>query len=80
MSQRMAESVAQGMHHMAHQSTLSETNEDLFHDTHLELQERMQNPIAFHAEMMGDILYEFNVGSETGQKLHSVFLHTSIVV
>jgi hypothetical protein len=52
----MAESVTQGMHHMAHQSTLSETNEDLFHDAHLELQERMQNPIAFHAEMMGDIL------------------------
>jgi hypothetical protein len=57
MSRRMADSVAQGMHHMAHQSTLSETNEDLFHDIHLELQERMQNPIAFHAEMMGDILY-----------------------
>jgi hypothetical protein len=57
MSQRMAESVAQGMHHMAHQSTLCETNEDLFHDAHLELQERMRNPIAFHAEMMGDILY-----------------------
>jgi hypothetical protein len=53
----MAESVAQGMHHMAHQSTLSETDEDLFHNAHLELQERMQNPIAFHAEMMGDILY-----------------------
>jgi hypothetical protein len=45
------------MHHMAHQSTLSETNEDLFHDAHLEIQERMRNPIAFHAEMMGDILY-----------------------
>jgi hypothetical protein len=57
MSQRMAESVAKGMHHMAHQSTLNETNEDLFHDAHLELQEQMQNPIAFHAEMMGDILY-----------------------
>jgi hypothetical protein len=57
MSQRMAQSVAQGMHHMAHQSTLSETNEDLCHIAHLELQERMQNPIAFHAEMMGDILY-----------------------
>jgi hypothetical protein len=41
MSRRMAESVTQGMHHMAHQSTLSETNEDLFHDAHLELQERM---------------------------------------
>ncbi len=57
MSRRVAESVAQGMHHMAHQSTLSETDEDLFHDAHLELQERMRNPIAFHAEMMGDILY-----------------------
>ncbi len=45
------------MHHMAHQSTLSETYGDLFHVAHLELQERMQNPIAFHAEMMGDILY-----------------------
>ncbi len=57
MSRRMAESVAQGMHHMAHQSTLSETDEDLFHNAHLDLQERMRNPIAFHAEMMGDILY-----------------------
>jgi hypothetical protein len=45
------------MHHMAHQSTLSETDEDLFHNAHLELQEQMQNPIALHAEMMGDILY-----------------------
>ncbi len=57
MSQRMAESVTQGMHHMAHQSTIDETNEDLFHDAHLKLQEQMQNPIAFHTEMMGDILY-----------------------
>jgi hypothetical protein len=53
----MAESVAQGLHHMAHQSTFEETDEDLFHDAHLELQERMRNPIAFHAEMMGDIMY-----------------------
>ncbi len=53
----MAESVAQGMHHMAHQSTIDETNEDLFHNKHLELQEWMWNAIAFHAEMMGDILY-----------------------
>ncbi len=57
MSQRMAESVAQGMHHMAHQSTIDETNEGLFHNAHRELQERMQNPIALHAVMMGDILY-----------------------
>jgi hypothetical protein len=41
MSRRIAESVAQDMHHMAHQSNLSETNEDLFRDAHLELQERM---------------------------------------
>jgi len=53
----MAESVAQGLHHMAHQSTFEETDEDLFHDAHLELQEQMRNPIVFHAEMMGDIMY-----------------------
>jgi hypothetical protein len=48
-----------GMHYMAHQSTASrdETPKDLFHDQHLALQERMQNPIAFHAKMMGDIMY-----------------------
>ena len=53
----MAESVAQGLHHMAHQSIIGKTNEDLFHDAHIELQERMQNPIVFHAEMMGNIMY-----------------------
>jgi hypothetical protein len=66
MSQRMANSTSQwgcfgnaGMHYMAHQSTTSrdETPEDLFHDQHLGLQERMQNPIAFNAKMMGDIMY-----------------------
>ena len=57
MSQRMVEPVAQGIHHMAHQSTIDETNEDLFHNAHLDLQERMQNSIAFHTEMMGDIMY-----------------------
>jgi hypothetical protein len=66
MSRRMAESASQrsffgnaGMHYMAHQSTASrdETPTDLFHDQHLALQERMRNPIAFHAEMMGDIMY-----------------------
>jgi hypothetical protein len=36
---------------------MGETDEDLFHDAHLELQERMRNSIAFHAEMMGDIMY-----------------------
>ena len=66
MSQRMAKSASQrdffgnaGMHYMANQSTAprDETPEDLFHDQHLALQERMRNPIAFHAEMMGDIMY-----------------------
>ena len=42
---------------MAHKSTIRETDDNLFHDVHLELQERMRNPIAFHAEMMGDIMY-----------------------
>ncbi len=32
-------------------------DEDLFNDTHLKHQERMRNPIAFHAEMMGDIMH-----------------------
>jgi hypothetical protein len=66
MSQRMAKSTSQqsffgntGMHYMAHQTTTSfnETPEDLFHNRHLELQERMRNPIAFHSEMMGDVMY-----------------------
>jgi len=65
MSQKMAELIAQGLHHVAHESITGETDEDLFHDSHLELQERMRielqermrNPIAFHAEMMGDIMY-----------------------
>jgi hypothetical protein len=64
MSQRMAESVSQrtfygdqGMHYVASQATTGGTDEDLFHNTHLQLQEQMTNPIAFHAEMMNDIMY-----------------------
>jgi hypothetical protein len=62
----MADSVSQrdffgarNMHYMAHKSTVGENKyeNDVFHDAHLELQERMRNPIAFHAEMMGDIMY-----------------------
>jgi len=49
MTRRMAESIAQGLHHVAHESITGKTAEDLFHDTHLELQECMRNPIAFHA-------------------------------
>ncbi len=47
----------QGMHYMASQATTGNTDEDLFHDVHLQLQKHMRNPIAFHAEMMGDIMY-----------------------
>jgi hypothetical protein len=66
MSRKTTESTSQrdffgtsGMHYMANLSTTAfdETPEDLFHDYHLDLQERMQNPVAFHAEMMGDIMY-----------------------
>ncbi len=44
------------MHYMASQSTMSKTIEDLFHDSHLQLQEQMRNPIVFNTEMMGDII------------------------
>jgi hypothetical protein len=48
-----------GMHYMADVSTtyFNKTPEGLFHNQHLDLQECMRNPIAFHAEMMGDIMY-----------------------
>jgi len=47
---------------MAHSATTElddddQTVEDRQHDAHLDLQDRMSNPIAFHAEMMGDIMY-----------------------
>ncbi len=45
------------MHYMASQATTGDMDEDLFHDAHLQLQEPMRNPIAFHAEIMGDIMY-----------------------
>jgi hypothetical protein len=66
MSRKMAESTSQqdffgtsGMHYMANLSTtaFNEALEDLFYNYHLDLQEHMQNPIAFHAEMMGDIMH-----------------------
>jgi hypothetical protein len=64
MSQRMAEMGPQqnfygdqGMHYMSSQATTSMTDEDIFKDSHLQLQEQMRNPIAFHAEMMGNIMY-----------------------
>jgi hypothetical protein len=36
---------------------MGETTEDLLYDYHLQLLEWMRNPIAFHAEMMGNIIY-----------------------
>jgi hypothetical protein len=64
MSRRMADSVSQrdfygtkNMNYMAQPSIIGETPDGLFHDTHLELQERMKNPIVFHTEMVGDIMY-----------------------
>ena len=62
----MAKSVSQqdffgatGIHYMAQVSTIvfDETPVDLFQNQHLDLQEHMQNPIAFHEEMMDDIMY-----------------------
>ncbi len=66
MSKKMAESTSQknffgtsGMHYMANKLTTAfdEPAEDLFHNQHLEIQECMRNPLAFHAKMMGDIMY-----------------------
>jgi hypothetical protein len=69
MSRAMQESVSQrsfygdsDMHYMqAYQAITSEEAEIIMytqeHDFHLGLQDRMRHPIAFHAEMMGDIMY-----------------------
>ena len=63
MSRAMAESVSQhdfygrgNMHYMAAKS-VCEHDYSAEHNLHLELQERMRRPIAFLAEMMGDIMY-----------------------
>ncbi len=69
MSRAMAESVFQwnfygnrNMYYMITQGiSEGQTEPDLFHNSHLELQECMRNPIAFHAEMMGDIMYYHQV-------------------
>ncbi len=61
---------ARNMHYMAHKSTIGETDDDLFHDAYFELQERMRNPIAFHAEMMGDIMYFNQALRGTGTTRH----------
>ncbi len=56
------------MHYMTSQATTGDMDEDLFHNTHLQLLERMRNPIAFHAEMMGDIMYLQQALKQPGAK------------
>jgi hypothetical protein len=63
MSRAMAESVSQRdfygkekMHYMASQ-VVCKHNYDRLHNSHLNLQDCMQHPIAFLAEMMGDVMY-----------------------
>jgi hypothetical protein len=65
----MADSISQrnfygpsGMHYMSASATAGcnddgQTPENFSHDEHLALQNRMSHPIAFHAEMMGTIMY-----------------------
>jgi len=65
----MADSIAQkdfygksNMHYLAAKSTTAADDDDgnspdRLHDEHLALQDRMSHLIAFHAEMMGDIMY-----------------------
>ncbi len=69
MSHTMADSISQrnfygpsGMYYMSASATAGcnnngQTPKDFFHDEHLAHQNRMSHPIAFHAEMMGDIMY-----------------------
>ncbi len=42
----------QGMSYMASQATTGDTDENIFHNAHLQLQERMRNPITLHTEIM----------------------------
>ncbi len=63
MSRAMAESVSQQdfygrdkMHYMASQA-MCEHDYDCLNNSHLDLQDCMHHPIAFLAEMMGDIMY-----------------------
>merc|ERR1712086_223710 len=60
-SRRLAESTAQRAFHGEKGYYVANSAQvpspDQAHDQHLDLQERMRHPIAFHAEMMGDIMY-----------------------
>jgi hypothetical protein len=62
MSRAMAESVSQQnfygkdkMHYMASQAVCKH-DYDRLHNSHLDLQDCMRHPIAFLAEMMGDVM------------------------
>jgi len=67
MSRRMQDATAQGLIQNFNQAMLSTAPRDqpillgndfdVRHDYELAIQERMRHPIAFHAEMMGDIMY-----------------------
>jgi hypothetical protein len=67
MSRAMAESVSQQdfygrdkMHYMASQA-MCEHDYNRLHDSHLDLQDCIRHPIAFLAEMMGDVMYQHQV-------------------
>jgi hypothetical protein len=69
MTRAMADSIDQrsffgssGMHYMsAHATTVCNSNgqtyEDSHHDEHLSLSDRTSHPIAFHAKILGNIMY-----------------------
>jgi hypothetical protein len=82
MPRKMADSMSQRkfygnaqMHYMALEAIMGKTPEDIFHDLHLKLQEQMRNHVAFHAEMMGDIMY---LHEELKQKDASQFVDAVI--
>jgi hypothetical protein len=57
------------MHYMASSATTDvtgQTDEDHKHNEHLALQERMKDPIALHAEMMGDTMYPNQALQQSG--------------
>ena len=64
-SKKMSESIEskafwgnRNMHYRADRAIApTPSNHDAFHDWYLEMAELMRHPIAFHAEMMGDIMY-----------------------
>jgi hypothetical protein len=72
MSRAMAESVSQQdfygrdkIHYIASQA-MCEHDYDHLHNSHLDLQDPMHHPIAFLAEVMGDIMYLHQVLHQPG--------------